>query len=120
MSNLYNTIEELCNSRGISVSQMSNEIGIHRNVMPRLKSSNGKKSLSVATLEKISAYFNVPIDDLLYPGAPSESDIPPEPAITDDQLMFALWGQNPNNMTEEDLERVRSFARYIEQEKKGE
>ena len=61
MFNLYNTIKELCDSRGISVSKMSSDIGIHRNVMPRLKASEWKKTLSLQTLEKLSAYFDVPI-----------------------------------------------------------
>ena len=122
MFNLYNTIKELCDSRGISVSKMSSDIGIHRNVMPRLKASEGKKTLSLQTLEKLSAYFDVPITHFVDEKDADRHGPPPttQPEITDSDLIFALWGQNPHNMTEEDLERVRSFARYIEQEKKGE
>jgi transcriptional regulator with XRE-family HTH domain len=122
MFNLYNAIKELCDSRGISVSKMSSDIGIHRNVMPRLKASDGKKTLSLQTLEKLSAYFDVPITYFI-DDKDADRHGPPlqqTPEIADSDLIFALWGQNPHNMTEEDLERVRSFARYIEQEKKGE
>jgi transcriptional regulator with XRE-family HTH domain len=122
MFNLYNTIKELCDSRGISVSKMSSDIGIHRNVMPRLKASEGKKTLSLQTLEKLSAYFDVPITYFIDEKDADRHGPPPttQPEITDSDLIFAFWGQNPHNMTEEDLERVRQFARYIEQEKKGE
>ena len=122
MFNLYNTIKELCDSRGISVSKMSSDIGIHRNVMPRLKASEGKKTLSLQTLEKLSAYFDVPITYFIDEKDADRHGPPPttQPEITDSDLIFAFWGKNPNNMTKKDIDRLRSFARYIEQEKKGE
>lgn len=90
--------------------------------MPRLKASEGKKTLSLQTLEKLSAYFDVPITYFIDEKDADRHGPTPttQPEITDSDLIFALWGKNPHNMTEEDLERVRSFARYIEQEKKGE
>lgn len=99
---------------------MSNEVGISRSFMTELKSGRTKNP-SADTLSKLAAYFNVSVDDLVsldsYRHGPPSVE---QPKITDNDLIFALWGSNPNNMTEEDLERVRSFARYIEQEKKGE
>lgn len=115
MYNLYSTIEGLCNSRGIKVSDLSKEIGLHRNVLPRLK-ANPDKNLSLDTIQKIASYFNVPVDFFLSDGDIDPKDIPPETEISDDQLMFALWKGNPN-MTKEDLERVRQFATFMEQER---
>jgi transcriptional regulator with XRE-family HTH domain len=119
MFNLYNTIKELCDSRGISVSKMSSDIGIHRNVMPRLKASDGKKTLSLQTLEKLSAYFDVPITYFI-----DEKDAdrhgPPQqqtPTITDDDLMFALFGEVSGELTEEDLEDVKKYAAFVKQRK---
>lgn len=118
MYDLYKNIEDLCNSRRITVGELSRRIGLHRNTLPRLKSEPSKK-LAVDTLQKIANYFNVPVDYLLDLGEPNPKDIPPEPKLTDEELMFALWKDNPNNMTKEDLEKVISFARYLEQEKGG-
>lgn len=115
MFNLYNTIKELCDSRGISVSKMSSDIGIHRNVMPRLKASEGKKTLSLQTLEKLSSYFDVPITYFI-----DEKDAdrhgPPlqqTPTITDDDLMFALFGEVKDELTKEDLDDVRAYAEFV-------
>lgn len=118
MYNLYKNIEDLCNSRGITVAELSRRVGLHRNTLPRLKSEPSKK-LAVDTLQKIANYFNVPVDYFLDLGDPDPKDIPPEPELSDEALIFALWKDNPKHMTKEDLNRVRSFARYIEQEKGG-
>lgn len=115
MFNLYETILGLCESRGISVYRMSKESGVSRSVMTELKSGR-TQSLSTESLQKIASYFNVPVDFFLADGEINPKDIPPEPEISDDQLMFALWKGNPN-MTKEDLERVRQFATFMEQEK---
>ena len=116
MYDLYNTIQDLCNNRGITMRQLSDSLGLHRNTLPRLKQNPGR-TLSWETIQKIALYFNVPTEFFVDLGEPSPRDIPPEPEISDSQLIFALWKDNPNNMTKDDLERVRSFAKYIEQEK---
>lgn len=120
MYTIYKTILDLCNKRGVSPTKMSKEAGISRSIMTELKAGRTKNP-STDTLSKIANYFGVSVDDLV--SADSYRHGPPptmQPEITDSDLIFALWGKNPHNMTEEDLERVRSFARYIEQEKKGE
>lgn len=119
MYSLYKTIKDLCDANGISIAKMSRDINIHRNVMGNLKAGR-TKSLALETLEKIASYFNVPLTYLLDVGDIDEKDIPPVQTMDDDMLMFALW-KNPSNMTKEDLNRVRSFAHYLEQERqKGE
>ena len=120
MYTIYKAILDLCNKRGVSPTKMSKEAGISRSIMTELKAGRTKNP-STDTLSKIANYFGVSVDDLV--SSDSYRHGPPpttQPEITDSDLIFAFWGKNPNNMTEEDLERVRSFARYIEQEKKGE
>lgn len=120
MSTIYKTILDLCNKRGISPTKMSKEVGISRSIMTELKSGRTRRP-SADTLTKIANYFGVSVDDLVSADSYRHGQPPQQtPEITDNDLIFALWGQNPHNMTEEDLERVRQFARYIEQEKKGE
>lgn len=63
MDNLYNRIETLCNKKGITITQMCKESGASRGSLTDL--SKGRiHTLSSATLNKISAYFNVPVDSL--------------------------------------------------------
>lgn len=115
MDKTYKIIEDLCNARGITVNKLCVELGMSNSVLSDFKKGRTKK-LSTATLQKIASYFNVPVDYLLDLGEINPKDIPPEPEISDDQLMFALWKGNPN-MTKEDLERVRQFATFMEQER---
>lgn len=119
MNRMYELIKGLCDYQGISIAEMCRRVNIRQGLISDLKNGHSQ-SLNPENLKKIATYFNVSVDYFLDLGEISPPDIPPEAPVTDDQLMFAFWGQNPNNMTEEDLERVRSFARYIEQEKKGE
>lgn len=115
MNPVYTKIKNLCESQGISIAEMSRRAEIREGLISDLKKGRSK-SLKSENIKKIAIYFNVPVDYFLS----DSTDTPPEAPITDNDLIFALWGSNPNNMTEADLERVRSFARYIEQEKKGE
>lgn len=116
MNETYKTIESLCVSSGITVNKMCTEIGISNSVLSDFKKGRTHK-LSTKTLEKISLYFNVPIDDLLYPGTTIESDIPPEPEISDSQLLFALYGEVPDEITDEDILDIKKYAAFVRQRK---
>ena len=120
MNRMYELIKELCDEQKISIAEMCRRAEIRQGLISDLK--NGySQSLKPENLKKIASVFGVSVDyfldiDSYRHGPPLQQT----PEITDSDLIFALWGQNPHNMTEEDLERVRQFARYIEQEKKGE
>lgn len=116
MGNLYEIIVGLCNERGVTQYRMCKDAGVARSTMTELKSGR-TQSLSAETLQKIAGYFRVPVDYFFDLGEPNPRDIPQEPELSDDQLIVAFWGKNPKNMNKDDLERLRSFARYMEQEK---
>ena len=119
MNETYKVIESLCESKGITVNKMCREIKVSNSLLSDFKSGRTKK-LSTATLEKISVFFRVPIDYLLNTGEPDPRDIPPEPPITDDQLLFALYGEVPEEITEEDMKDIRNFAAWKLQTKRTE
>lgn len=123
MYNLYKIIKDLCDANGISVAKMSRDIEIHRNVMGNLKAGR-TKTLSLETLEKLSSYFKVPVTYFLDLGDPDQNDIPPEPPISQSQLLFALYGEVPEEIEKEDLEEIRQYANMVllrkQSEKKGE
>lgn len=64
MSNLYSRIEQLCNTKGINITQMCKEAGVSRASLTDLKMVR-KQGLSSSTLSKISNYFGVSVDYLL-------------------------------------------------------
>lgn len=120
MNRMYELIKGLCNERKISIAEMCRRAEIRQGLISDLK--NGySQSLKPENLKKIASVFGVSVDYFLdidsYRHGPPPAT---QPEITDSDLIFAFWGKNPNNMTKKDLDRLRSFARYIEQEKKGE
>lgn len=56
----YSIIKQLCDEKGIKLSVLASGIGVRSSVFTELKKGRTKK-LSVTTLEKIAAYFEVPI-----------------------------------------------------------
>ena len=64
LGDLYSVIQTVCQERGVKVSRMCLDVGLSKSVMSDLKNGR-KKTLSVATLNKIADYLNVPISTLL-------------------------------------------------------
>lgn len=56
----YDIIKQLCDEKGIKLSVLASGIGVRNSVFTELKMGRTKK-LSVGTLEKIAAYFEVPM-----------------------------------------------------------
>ena len=56
----YAKIRQLCEEKGINIAALAKGTGIRNSVFTELKMGRTKK-LSAATLEKIAAYFNVPV-----------------------------------------------------------
>lgn len=64
MSKLYNTINEICKERNISITKMCKEADVSRGSLTDLKSGRIQK-LSTDTISKIAEYFGVSVDYLL-------------------------------------------------------
>ena len=56
----YSVIKQLCDEKEIKLSALASGIGVRSSVFTELKMGRTKK-LSLATLEKIAAFFEVPI-----------------------------------------------------------
>ena len=59
MSEVTGNVERMRSSRGITQGQLADVLGVSRATY--INVSNGKRDLTTGELEKISAYFNVPI-----------------------------------------------------------
>ena len=60
MGNLYDTILDLCEKRGIKGGKMCTDIGISKGLLTDLKMGR-RTGVSAVTAQKIAAYFNVSV-----------------------------------------------------------
>lgn len=95
----YNIIKELCDEKGIKLSTLASAVGIGSSVFTELKMGRTKK-LSVATLQKISDYFQVPMSFLT--GEDSQVDSMRNELFRKRKLLFDLSAK----ATEEDLDKL--------------
>ena len=71
MANLYETIERLCQSKGIRPGRLCDELGLSRGLMTDLKMGR-KKGVNAQTAQRIAAFFGVSVGYLLGQDAPRD------------------------------------------------
>lgn len=103
MSNLYNSIEEQCHSRGVSITQMCKDCGISRASLTDLKMGR-IKMLGADKLNKIAAYFGTSVDQLLGNEAPRQDVL--------DQVDIAFYGEY-KELDEQEKDVVREMVRQL-------
>lgn len=64
MCTLYDRIQDLCKSKGVSGSRMCLDLGLSKSTLSDIKSGR-KKGVSTATAQKIASYFDVTVGSLL-------------------------------------------------------
>ena len=63
MGTLYERINALCKTKGVSGSRMCLDLGLSKSTMSDLK--NGRiKGVSIPTAQKIAGYFGITVDEL--------------------------------------------------------
>ena len=63
MCTLYERIQELCKSKGVSASRMCLDLGLSKSTMSDMKSGR-KTGVSMPTAQKIAGYFGITVDEL--------------------------------------------------------
>jgi len=101
MSNLYETIEALCQTKSIRPGALCTALGISRSLMTDLKMSR-KKSLSAEIAQKIAGYFGVSVGYLL--GETDELE----------DVDIAFYGEY-RELTQEQKDAVRQMVRLMRQ-----
>lgn len=99
MANLYETIQSLCEAKGVRPGRMCSELGLSRGLMTDLKMGR-KKTLNAQTAQKIAAYLGTTVGALL-----GSEDIL-------DQVDVAFYGEY-KELTEEQKETVRDMVRLM-------
>ena len=102
MANLFETIEQLCQAKGIRPGRLCDELGISRGLITDLKMGR-KKSVNAQTAQKIAGYLGVSVGYLL--GQESSGDIL-------DQVDVAFYGDF-KELDEEQKEAVRDMVRLM-------
>ena len=64
MGEMYKIIEELCAAKGVNITQMCREAGVHRSTVSELKQGR-TQVLGPKNLEKLATYFDVSIEYFL-------------------------------------------------------
>ena len=146
MLTLYENIVRLCEQRGVKPSRMCDEAGISKSIMSRLK-KNESSSISIDVAQKMADYLGVTVNEILngtrqgnlivnYQGYKmgrneererwesrlrdgSLKEESPGTPLSDEALMFALFG-NSDVIMAEDLQAVKSYAAYLKSKRESE
>lgn len=116
MSEVCKNIDKLLKERGISGVKMSDDLGMSRSFMTELRKGRAK-SIKIETAQKIANYFGVTTDYLFGKETEKAPTQEGERQVSDDDIMFALWGGS-DDMTEEDLADVKRYAAFIQERKR--
>ena len=80
MGNLYETINTLCEEKGIKGAKLCNDTGISKGLLTDLKMGR-RSGVSAVTAQKIASYFGVSVGYLL-----GEEEKEEKPTVEDDEL----------------------------------
>jgi len=103
MGNLYETIQQLCQQRGIRPGRLCEDTGLSRGLITDLKMGR-KKSVSAETAQKIAAYFGVSVGYLLGQDASAPDVL--------EEVDVAFYGDF-KELNEEQKEAVRDMVRVM-------
>lgn len=83
MCTLYERIQVLCKSKGVSASRMCLDLGLSKSTMSDMKSGR-KSGVSMPTAQKIAGYFGITVDEL-YGRNEEKSTTPEDDGLSDSQ-----------------------------------
>lgn len=107
----YDVYESLCRKIGKRPGVVAEELGINKSNVTNWKKQG--YTPRGETLQRIADYFGVSTDLLLGKGPGAES----ERLITDEDMMFALWGDT-TDVDQDDLEDVKRYAAFVRERKR--
>lgn len=109
MANLYETIDALCQERGIRPGRLCSDLGISRGLMTDLKMGR-KKGVNAETARKIAEYLGVSVGYLL--GQETTRDIL-------DEVDVAFYGDF-KELDEQEKNAVRDMVRIMRMRRQAE
>ncbi len=105
--NLYERIEQLCKSQGLSINKMCEKAGIRSSILYDIKSGK-KQGVSRATAEKIANALRISVDELY-----GEKEKTPDTKVSEvEERIIDLF----NVMTDEQKELFLNLAEQLIQQ----
>ena len=108
MCTLYDRIQDLCKSMGVSGSRMCLDLGMSKSTLSDLKSGR-KKGVNAETAQKIASYFNVSVGYLL--GEETKKEQPIEDDGLSDSLRELI--ENLKTLPEDKIQMLLQVAKSI-------
>ena len=106
---LANTIKEVAKSKKIAIGKMLSDCGLSVNTLSSMQSGGYYPRLEA--IAKIADYLSVSVDYLL--GNETDFKSQTESVISDDDIKFALWGDVADEIPNDKLQEVKTFAEFI-------
>lgn len=103
----YERYVALCEAHGVTPSRAAMEAGLSKSTVSKWKASPEAKPTGNA-IKKLCDYFGITVSELL------EEETPIPAAVSDRDIMFALFGGRAD-ITEEMYEEVKAFANFVYQ-----
>jgi len=116
MADMYKTIDNLLNKKGITGAKMSADLGMSRSFMTELRKGRAK-SVKLETAQRIADYFGVSVGYLMGEEIENAPTVSGERKLSDAELKFALWG-DCEDVSDDDLADVRRYAAFVRERKK--
>lgn len=116
MEDLYKHIESLGKEHGYkNMTVLCKAAGVPRSTMSEL--NNGRsKDLSKPNAQKFADILDVTLDEV-YGEETKKAPTDGERIVSDDDIMFALWGDS-DDVDEDDLDDVKRYAAFVRERKK--
>lgn len=115
MSELYNRINALCKERGTNITALCREAKVARSSLSELNAGR-TKTLTLETGTKLATALGISVDELMGVDTEKASIPKDERKVSDEDIMFALWG-DASEISEADLEDVKRYAAFIRERK---
>ena len=112
--NSVERVKEICKERKIPISKLEANLGFSNGYVGQLK----KGVFPADRLAKIASYLDVTTNYLLTGEETKKAPTDGERIVSDDDIMFALFGGDSDDVDEDDLDDVKRYAAFVRERKK--
>lgn len=113
---MKNRIKELRNERKVTQATLAKYLGVAQNTLSYWE--NETYDIDTASLRKVADYFGVTTDYILCRDSKPISQSSTEKAVSDEEIMFALF-DGDKEITPEMFEEVKQFARFVKEKNRN-
>ena len=111
----FDIFYDLCKKKGVSCKKAAEDIGLSNSITTKWKKTGATPGGD--TLNRIADYFGVSTDYLLGKESKKAPTVAGERSVSDDDIMFALWGDT-DDVDKDDLDDVKRYAAFVQERKR--